>query len=173
MQVEGVTELVRFRLLEPFAETAFLRQRVIAEALPAQAGVDLAERLQADHARTPGRQFPFVPVGADVPRLVERLEQLLEVLQRIPRLVAEQLLEQILVDPFEVASPLGRLDLADQFIELAHLRHEAHRGFQVDILPATETVARSSRIEGRHRLGKALQFGLKLRVVETVGQQRL
>ena len=48
--MERVAEFVRLRLLEAFAETAFLRDRVIAEALASQARVDFAERFLPDHA---------------------------------------------------------------------------------------------------------------------------
>ena len=66
----------------------------------AQTCVDFAERLLADHARTAGGELPLVAVGADVAGLCQGVEQLLEVVERVRRVVAEQLLEQFLVDAF-------------------------------------------------------------------------
>ena len=173
VQVERIAELVGFRLFQAFAEPPLLRQRMVAEALAPQAGVDFAERLLPDHARSARREFPLVARLPHVARLLQRVEQRLQIVEGIRRFVIEHVPKKLAVDALQIAAPLRRLHLADEFVERAHFAHEPHGRFEVDLFAAAEAVAASAGIERRHALGQLLQFRFQLRIVEAVRKQRL
>ena len=161
MQVERVAIFIGFGLFQAVAEPPFFGQRVATETLSPQAGVDFAQRLLANHAGAPGGEFPPVAV-ADVSRIAQRLEKFLEIVERIGRLVVQQLPQGVLIDTIDISAPLRLPHLFDELIQIAHLAHEPHRGFEIKFVAATEYIALAFGIQEVHFLGQFDEFGLKV-----------
>ena len=170
MQVEWVAILVRLGLFQAVAEAPLFRQRVATETLPPQPRVDLAERLLADHARAPGSEFPPVSV-ADVSRVAQRLQEFLEIVERISGVFVQQVAKRILVDTFDIAASFRLAHLFDELVQVAHLAHEPHRGFEIKFLSAAEYVTLTLGVEEVHFLRELDEFGLELRVAKAVRHQ--
>ena len=121
VQVEGVAELVRLVVVHALAGAAELRDLVVAQAVLLELRVDLTERLLADHAGAARRQLPGVALAPDVAGLLEDVEQLLQFVDGVDRVVAQQVPQLVEVDGIEVPVVLRPLQLALEAVDLLHL----------------------------------------------------
>src|SRR6185437_16073852 len=97
-EVERVAELVLLRIVAALTAAAVVADGMLTEGVLLELRVDLAERLLSDLARATGREFPVVALAADVARFLQHFEELLELVERLRRLFAEQLPQLLLVD---------------------------------------------------------------------------
>ncbi|GBD13701.1 hypothetical protein HRbin24_01737 [bacterium HR24] len=97
VQVEGVAELVALGVLGALGARAPFAGGVLAVGRLLDLGVDLAEGLLADAADGLGGQLPLLAATADVARLLQHLQHLLELTKGLVGLFAQELPQSLLV----------------------------------------------------------------------------
>src|SRR2546422_2798803 len=93
MQVEGIAELVDLRLIGALRAEAPNADRVVAEAIALEPGVEVTQRLLADAAHPPRSQLHAAPALLHVALLLQLRSELAHLVGRLARIRPQQLLE--------------------------------------------------------------------------------
>ena len=121
---------------------------VAADAIALEHREDVAQRLVGDLADGARGQRQLVALALrGSPASSSLLGHLLEPLQILGRLGAQQLLDALGIDVLEIFQGAHAADLALELVELLHLLHETHRLLQRDLLVALEGIALGHLVE--------------------------
>ena len=152
---ERVAVLVVLELVRGVGADAAAEQLVLAHPGLLELVEDVAQRGLADPAHAAGRQLHAPALALDVARLLQDLIDAAQLVQRLPGVVAEQLLRQRAVDV--VGPEAAALQLRLEPVHLLEPFHQAHRLAHVQWVVAEERIALAQFGRRHHRLHEARQ----------------
>ena len=174
VEEERIAELVRLQLIRRIAAASAHARAVAAERVALEGREDLFERALADLADPARCQLVALAILADEARLLEELDHLLQLFERLTRAGASQALDLIGVERVEVVHRSCAAHDLFHVRELIHLVHEAERLGQRDRLVAAHGVLVAVRRHHlRQRFRELVHRGLQSGIVERGAEQLL
>src|ERR1700694_3746599 len=141
MQIEGITELVDLRLVRAFRAEPADADRMGAEAIALQPGVEVAQGLLADAAHPARRQLHAAPATLDITLLLQLRGKLAHLVGRLACVGPQQLLELLRLLRCQLPALVSLAQRRLQVLDSLQPLHQRERLLQRQGLRTIEGVA--------------------------------